>query len=122
MDQRIINLYDQFTHGGMNRRDFLDRLAGLAGSAAAGAALLPLLQNNYAQAAIVAADDGRLVTERVPYDSPHGKINGYLVRATAKGKRPAIIVIHENRGLNPHIEDIARRLALEGFWRSRPTS
>ena len=120
MDQRIINLYDQFTHGGMNRRDFLDRLAGLAGSAAAGAALLPLLRNNYAQAAIVAADDGRLVTERVPYDSPHGKINGYLVRATAKGKRPAIIVIHENRGLNPHIEDIARRLALEGFLALAP--
>ena len=83
MDQRIINLYDQFTHGGMNRRDFLDRLAGLAGSAAAGAALLPLLQNNYAQAAIVAADDARLVTERVSYDSPKGKINGYLVRAKA---------------------------------------
>src|SRR6186713_2300504 len=115
MDQRIINLYDQFTHGGMNRRDFLDRLAGLAGSAAAGAALLPLLQNNYAQAAIVAADDGRLISERVSYDSPHGKINGYLVRAKAKGKRPAVVAIHENRGLNPHIEDVARRLALEGF-------
>jgi len=120
MDQRIINLYDQFTHGGMNRRDFLDRLAGLAGSAAAGAALLPLLQTNYAQAAIVAADDGRLVSERVSYDSPHGKINGYLVRATAKGKRPAIIAIHENRGLNPHIEDVARRLALEGFLAFAP--
>lgn len=120
MDQRIINLYDQFTHGGMNRRDFLDRLTGLAGSAAAGAALLPLLQNNYAQAAIVAADDGRLVSERVSYDSPHGKINGYLVRAKAKGKRPAIVVIHENRGLNPHIEDVARRLALEGFLALSP--
>jgi carboxymethylenebutenolidase len=120
MDQRIINLYDQFTHGGMNRRDFLDRLAGLAGSAAAGAALLPLLQNNYAQAAIVAADDGRLASERVSYDSPHGKINGYLVRATAKGKRPAIVAIHENRGLNPHIEDVARRLALEGFLAFAP--
>jgi len=120
MDQRIINLYDQFTHGGMNRRDFLDRLTGLAGSAAAGAALLPLLQNNYAQAAIVAADDGRLVSERVSYDSPHGKISGYLVRAKAKGKRPAIVVIHENRGLNPHIEDVARRLALEGFLALSP--
>jgi len=120
MDQRIINLYDQFTHGGMNRRDFLDRLAGLTGSAAAGAALLPLLQNSYAQAAIVAADDGRLVSERVSYDSPHGKINGYLVRAKAKGKRPAIVVIHENRGLNPHIEDVARRLALEGFLALSP--
>jgi carboxymethylenebutenolidase len=120
MDQRIINLYDQFTHGGMNRRDFLDRLASLAGSAAAGAALLPLLQNNYAQAAIVAADDGRLTSERVSYDSPHGKINGYLVRAKAMGKRPAIVAIHENRGLNPHIEDVARRLALEGFLAFAP--
>jgi carboxymethylenebutenolidase len=120
MDQRIINLYDQFTHGGMTRRDFLDRLAELAGSAAAGAMLLPLLQNNYAQAAIVEADDARLVTERVSYDSPNGKINGYLVRAKAKGRRPAVIAIHENRGLNPHIEDVARRLALEGFLAFAP--
>jgi carboxymethylenebutenolidase len=115
MDQRIINLYDTFTHGGISRRDFLDRLTGLTGSAAAAAAILPLLRNNYAQAAIVAADDPRLVAERVTYDSPKGKINGYMVRATAKGKRPAIIVIQENRGLNPHIEDVARRLAVEGF-------
>jgi carboxymethylenebutenolidase len=120
MDQRIINLYDQFTHGGMSRRHFLDRLAELAGSAAAGAVLLPLLQNNYAQAAIVAADDARLASERVSYDSPNGKINGYLVRAKAKGQRPAVVVIHENRGLNPHIEDVARRLALEGFLALTP--
>ena len=120
MDQRIINLYDQFTHGGMTRRDFLDRLAELAGSAAAGAMLLPLLQNNYAQAAIVEADDARLATERVSYDSPNGKINGYLVRAKAKGRRPTVIAIHENRGLNPHIEDVARRLALEGFLAFAP--
>jgi len=115
MDQRIINLYDSFTHGGMNRRDFLDRLTALTGSAAAAAVLLPLLQNNYAQAAIVAENDARLAADRVAYDSPKGKISGYLVRPTAKGKRPAIIVIQENRGLNPHIEDIARRLAVEGF-------
>ena len=120
MDQRIINLYDSFTHGGMNRRDFLDRLTGLTGSAAAAAALLPLLQNNYAQAAIIAANDPRLVAERVVYDSPKGRINGYLVRPTAKGKRPAIIVIQENRGLNPHIEDVARRLAVEGFLAFAP--
>ena len=110
VDQGIINLYDRFTHGGMSRREFLDRLAEVAGSTAAAAALLPLLQNNYAQAAIVAADDARLAAERVSYDSLKGKINGYLVRAKAKGKRPAVIVIHENRGLNPHIEDVARRL------------
>src|SRR3954467_5563346 len=120
MDQRIINLYDQFTHGGMNRRNFLAQFSGLAGSAAAGAALLPLLQNDYAKAAIVAADDGRLVSERVSYDSPHGKINIYLVRAKAKGKLPAVFFIHENRGLNPHIEDVARRLVLEGFLALSP--
>jgi carboxymethylenebutenolidase len=115
MDQKIINLYDRFTHGGMNRREFLDRLSELAGSAAAAAALLPLLQNDYAQAAIVADNDPRLVSDRVGYDSPKGKINGYLVRATAKGKRPVVLVIHENRGLNPHLEDVARRFAVEGY-------
>ena len=115
VDQNVIRLYDRFTHGGMNRRDFLDRLTELAGSTAAAVALLPLLQNNYAQAAIVAPDDGRLVSERVSYDLPKGRINGYLVRAKAMGKRPAVIVIHENRGLNPHIEDVARRLAVEGY-------
>src|SRR5262249_9197553 len=113
MDQRIINLYDEFTHGDMNRRDFMDRLAKLAGSTAAAAALVPLLQNNYAQAAIVAENDPRLAIDRVSYDAPKGKINAYLARA--KAKRPAVIVIHENRGLNPHLEDIARRLAVEGF-------
>ena len=120
LDQRIIDLYDRFTHGGMTRRDFLNRLAELAGSAAAAAVLLPLLQNNYAQAAIIAENDGRLATERVAYDSPKGKINGYLARAKAKGKRPAVIVIHENRGLHPHIQDVARRFAVEGFLALAP--
>src|SRR5881396_356589 len=120
MDQRIINLYDRFTHGGLSRREFLDRLAEFAGSAAAAAALLPLLQNDYARAAIVAPDDPRLAAERIAYDSPKGRINGYLVRAKAMGKRPAVIVIHENRGLNPHIEDVARRLAVEGYLAMAP--
>jgi carboxymethylenebutenolidase len=115
MDQRIIDLYDEFTHGAMSRRTFSARLTKLAGTAAAATALLPLLENDYAKAAIVPADDARLVSERVAYDSPKGKINGYLVRPKAKGKRPAVLVIHENRGLNPHLEDVARRLAVEGF-------
>jgi carboxymethylenebutenolidase len=115
MDQKIINLYDRFTHGGMTRREFLDQLTALSGSAAAAAALVALLQNNYALAAIVPANDARVSAERVSYDSPKGKINGYLVRGKAGGKRPAVIVIHENRGLNPHIEDVARRLAVEGY-------
>lgn len=115
MDQRIISLYDRFTHGGISRRTFLDRLTELAGSTAAAMALLPLLQNDYAQAAIVAEGDARLATERLGYDSPKGRINGYLARPKEKGKRPVVLVIHENRGLNPHLEDVARRFALEGF-------
>jgi carboxymethylenebutenolidase len=115
MDQRIIDLYDSFTHGLINRRDFMDRLTTVAGSSAAAVALLPLLQNDYARAATVAVGDPRLATETVSYDAGGAKISGYLARLKAKGKRPAIIVIHENRGLNPHIQDIARRLALEGF-------
>jgi carboxymethylenebutenolidase len=120
MDQHIINLYDRFTHGDISRRDFLDRLATLTGSTVAAAALLPLLKNDYAQAAVVAENDARLAIDRVSYDSPKGKIIGYLVRPKAKGKRPAVIVIQENRGLNPHIEDIARRLANEGFLAFAP--
>lgn len=115
MDQRIIDLYDSFTHGLINRRDFMDRLTTAAGSSAAAVALLPLLRNDYARAATVAADDVRLATETVSYDAGGTRISGYLARLTSKGKRPAVIVIHENRGLNPHIQDIARRLALEGF-------
>jgi len=120
MDQRIIDLYHHFTHGGMNRRQFLDRLADLVGSTAAAAALLPVLQSDYAKAAIVALDDPRLAAERVSYDSPRGKVGGYLVRPKDKSKRPAVLVIHENRGLNPHIEDVARRYAAEGFLTLAP--
>jgi carboxymethylenebutenolidase len=115
MDQNIINLYDRFTHGGMNRREFLDRLTDLVGSAAAAAALVPLLQSNYAQAAIVAPDDARLAIDTTSYDAGGTKINGYLARLKQKGKRPAVIVIHENRGLTPHIQDITRRIALAGY-------
>ena len=115
VDQKIIDLYDNFTHGGMNRRQFLDRLSQIAGSTAAAFALLPILQNNYARAAIVAPDDARLLSERVAFDSPKAKINGYLVRPKSKGRRPVVLVIHENRGLNPHLEDVARRFAAEGY-------
>jgi len=115
MDQRIIELYDDFTHGGISRRGFLNRLAEIAGSTAAAMALLPLLQNDYARAAIVAPDDPRLAVDTVSYDAEGTPVSGYLVRLKDKGKRPAVIVVHENRGLNPHIEDVARRLALDGF-------
>jgi carboxymethylenebutenolidase len=115
MDQRVIDLYDRFTHGVIDRRAFLDRLADIAGSSAAALALLPLLQNDYARAAMVAPDDARLAIEPVSYDAAGTRINGTLARLKSKGKRPAVIIVHENRGLNPHILDLGRRFALEGF-------
>jgi len=115
MDQRVVDLYDSFTHGVIDRRDFLDRLSGIAGSSAAALALLPLLQNDYARAAIVPPDDTRLAIETVSYDAAGTPIKCYLARGKSKAKRPAVIVIHENRGLNPHIQDVARRIALDGF-------
>jgi carboxymethylenebutenolidase len=120
MDQKIIDLYDEFTHGYINRRDFLDRLTRLAGSTAAATAVLPLLQSDYALAAMVPANDPRLAIDKISYDSPKGKINGYLARPKAKGKRPTVLVIHQNRGLNPHIEDVTRRFAVEGFLAFAP--
>ena len=115
MDQRIIDLYDYYTHGNLSRRDFLDRLTALAGSAAAGAALLPILQSNYALAQVMPENDSRITAETVDVPGVQG-LKGYLVRpANASGKLPAVIVIHENRGLNPHIRDVTRRMAAEGF-------
>ncbi|MGL4495824.1 MAG: dienelactone hydrolase family protein [Beijerinckiaceae bacterium] len=111
MDQRIINLYDSFTHGGISRRDFLDRLTALAGGTAAASALLASLQNNYAHAQMIAENDPRLKSEMIML----GALNGYLVRPADTVRRPAVLVIHENRGLNPHIRDVVRRVALAGF-------
>jgi carboxymethylenebutenolidase len=116
MRQEIIQLYDEYTHERLDRRVFMDRLARMAGGTAAAAALLPMLQANRAKAAIVPPDDARLQTERVAFEGATGEIQGYLARpADAQGPLPGVVVIHENRGLNPHIEDVARRLALEGF-------
>jgi carboxymethylenebutenolidase len=116
MRQDIIDLYDDYTHSRLDRRVFMDRLAKLAGGTAAAAALLPMLRNNYAMAAIVPEDDPGVQTERVTFPGASGEMQGYLVRpADASGELPGVVVVHENRGLNPHIEDVARRMALEGF-------
>jgi len=120
IDQRYIDLYDEFTHGTMSRRDFMERLGRLAGGVAAAAALVPILQNNYAEAGIVPEDDERLTTEIATYEVNGATMSGYLARLKGGGRRPAVIVIHENRGLNPHIKDIARRMALEGFLAFAP--
>ena len=112
MDQKFIALFDRYTHGGMNRRDFLERLTLLAGSTAAATALLPVLENNFAQAEVVAENDAAIKAEMAEI-APG--IKGYLVRPAADGSYPAVLVIHENRGLNPHIKDVTRRMAKEGF-------
>jgi carboxymethylenebutenolidase len=115
MDQRFIELYDEYTHAPLARRVFLTRLARLAGGVAPAAALMPLLESNYARAAMVPADDQRLETSRITYPGAGGDIQAYMARPKGAGKHSAVIVIHENRGLNPHIEDVTRRVALEGF-------
>lgn len=113
--QPIIDLYDAYTHGAMARRAFLSRLARLAGGTAAASAILPLLVNDYAKAAIIAADDPRLQTGERIFAAGGVSISAYSARPAEAGDLPAVIVIHENRGLNPHIRDVARRVALEGF-------
>jgi carboxymethylenebutenolidase len=112
MDQKFIDLFDRYTHGGMNRRDFLERLTLMAGSTAAATALLPVLENNYAFAEMVPENDPAITAEMGEI-APG--IKGYLVKPKAEGRYGAVLVIHENRGLNPHIKDVARRMAKEGF-------
>lgn len=114
--QAMIDAYDEYTHLTLDRRGFMDRLTRLAGSGAAAAAIAPLLAANPAAAEIVPADDARLRAEDIAWPGAAGEMKGYLVRPAGQaGKLPTVIVIHENRGLNAHIRDVARRVALEGF-------
>jgi carboxymethylenebutenolidase len=114
--QEMVRLYDEYTHLTLDRRGFMDRLAKAAGGTAAAAAIAPLLGASPAAAAMVAADDPRLKTERVEIDGPVGALAGYLARPAATPvDRGAVLVVHENRGLNPYVEDVTRRLAVEGF-------
>jgi len=120
MDQRIINLFDEYTHKPLKREDFISKLIKLTGSAAAAMAVLPLLEVNYAKAETIADQDDRLLTERIVYKIDGGEMKAYVARPKKKDKYGAVVVIHENRGLNPHIEDVTRRLALEGFLALAP--
>lgn len=120
MDQKYIDLFDRYTHGLMKRRDFLERLTLLAGGTAAASALLPLLENNYAKAEMVAENDTRIMAQTITYESTAGKISGYLVKPKEFPKSGGVIVISENRGLNLHIMDVTRRLATEGFLALAP--
>jgi len=120
MEQKYIDLFDRYTHGQMKRRDFLERLTLLAGGTTAASALLPALENNYAKAEMVAENDTRILPETLSYESTVGKLSGYLVKQKEFPKAGGVIVISENRGLNPHIKDVARRLATEGFLALAP--
>jgi carboxymethylenebutenolidase len=120
MDQQIINLYDEYTHRPLSRQDFLKRLAILAGSTAAAMSLLPLLESNYAVAAKTV--DAELFTETVKYPGVPNEMSAYIARPKEDKKYPAVIVIHENRGLTPHIEDVARRAANAGYLAIAPNA
>jgi carboxymethylenebutenolidase len=114
----VLKLFDGYVHGRLDRREFLDRAAKFAVGAFTAAAMLESLKPNFAWAQQVPKDDKRIRTQYLDYDSPngHGRMRGYFaLPADAKGKLPAVLVIHENRGLNPYIEDVVRRLALANF-------
>ena len=128
-DQQLLDLYDRYAHGRIDRRQFLDGAARFAIGGLTAAALLEKLSPNYALAQQVAVDDERIATEYVTYPSPQGyeKTRGALVQPSAlakngkgKEKYPGVLVIHENRGLNPYIEDVARRVAVAGFLALAP--
>ncbi len=123
IDPRIYDLYDEYCHGPMTRREFLDRAAAVAVVAGSGLAMAQALLPAYAEAQTISFTDKRIKARYVDYDSPggtSGKMRGYLVQPAGDGPFPAVLVIHENRGLNPHIEDVARRAATEGFLAFAP--
>jgi carboxymethylenebutenolidase len=121
MDQRIISLYDEYTHKPLSRQEFLHRLAIIVGSAAAASSILPLLESDYSAA--VTVKDDELFTEQVSYPGSNGKtMQAYVARPKITKRYPAVIVIHENRGLTPHIEDVTRRVAKAGYLAIAPNA
>ncbi len=115
MNQEVIKLYDEYTHAPLERREFIERLTKLVGSSAAVITVLPYLDNNYLKAETVKEDDTRIRIFNETYKSGNTDIHCYCAAPDVKGSLPTIVLAHENRGLNPHMKDIARRFALEGF-------
>jgi len=115
INQDIIELYDEYTHKPLPRRTFLERLGKLVGGSAVALSVLPLLENNYLKASIIEEKDNRIETSMESFKLIDKNVVYYRTAPKAKGKYPTIVLIHENRGLNPHIKDVARRLAVEGF-------
>jgi len=120
MDRKNVNLYGEYTHELLGRREFLEKLTLLAGGTAAACVLLALLEHNDARAEIVPKDDPRLQVEDIKYPGATGDVRAYLARPKGDEKLPGVVVIHENRGLVSHIEDVTRRVALEGFLALAP--
>lgn len=120
MHQKAVDLYEKYSHGSLDRRDFLKKLAIVAGGTAAANALLTLLERNSARAQVVAKDDVRLIVENMKYPGETSEVRANFVRPRGDAKLPGVVVIHENRGLNAHIEDVTRRIALEGFLAIAP--
>jgi carboxymethylenebutenolidase len=120
MRQELMDLYEKHSNGFLDRRDFMKRLALIAGTAAAAHALLPLVERSLAMAQITARDDARLILERMKYAGETGEVRSYFARPKGDAKLPGVVVIHENRGLNAHIEDVTRRIALAGFLALAP--
>jgi carboxymethylenebutenolidase len=120
MDREMIELFGLYSQGVLNRREFLGKLTVLAGSTAAASAMLPLLERRPAMAAVVPPDDARLEAAYINYAGATGDVKAYWIQPKGAEKRAGIVVVHENKGLNPHIEDVARRLALEGFLAAAP--
>lgn len=123
IDPQIYELYDEYCHTGMSRREFLLRAGALTVVGGSGVAMANMLLPHYAKAQTISFTDERIKPKYVEYDSPGGnadKIRGYLVQPKGKGPFPVVLVVHENRGLNPYIEDVARRLATEGFMALAP--
>ena len=115
MDQRLIDLHHEYIHHHFDRRRFLEEAARIVGGLAAAAALLPLLDSDYALAETIKENDPRIATERVTFPGATGDVKAYLAKPAGGGRHPGVVVIHEITGVNPHIEDIARRLATEGY-------
>ena len=115
IDQSVIDLYDEYTHKPLERRVFLEKLGKIAGGSAVALSLLPFLENDYLHASIINDNDTRIESSYETYELEGKKIKYYRAVPKSEGKYPAIVLIHENRGLNPHIKDLARRFAVEGF-------
>lgn len=121
IDRNVRQVYQEYNDGNISRRNFLEKLARMAGGVAAAYALLPILENDYlARAEVISVNDNRLATKYVTYPGASGAVRAYMAQPKDVVEVPCVVVVHENKGLNPHIEDVTRRIAVEGFMALAP--